>query len=769
MRQFKFAIAPCFALGLLTLAPVAHGAPEAAAGAGTLEEVVVTAQKRTETVQSVPLSISVLPSEQLIRQGVSNVSDLASVSASVEFAGFTANGPGSGAFVRGIGTETVGGSTATGSVAVVLDGVTLGNTAVSSIFDVNHVEVLKGPQGTLFGSSVSAGVINIVTNAPNLTTTSLDTMLEYSSPTLGSEYQHTVLRATANLPISDTAGLRIAMHSDDSDGVFHNVYNKTDSSEPNTGARVRFLWEPSDAVTVNLIYDYGKSRHDNYPSLTYRSAPTDPPYAALSSAIAACGMTPGPNNFDFCSQFPNTFSQLDRGGSLQVDWRLANGLTVTSITADRTRVNSTQADIEDLPLDITRTYLAFGSQCQFFNCVPIYGILPGSGNGPQTQNRRQLSEELRLASATGGRVEWLAGVYYQDYKLDDIEPGQIIANFGGGEFTAPTDWWAKVKTSELAGFGNLKYSLTDTLRLLVGARYTRETVDETQFDPPDGVTSVLSRSTDEDQFTWRLGLQADFGAHTMGYATVSTGFKAQQIADKLIGADGQLGREIAPEKPINYELGIKTSALDNRLAVDAAIFFERVKDFQGQACAPNTQGTITCVADNVPSVDSKGVELDIFGRPFAGFTANLSAIYNDAKYPNGYNGSDGVSLAGKQIDYSSKFKATLSAEETVAMTGSYSLVIGADVTYRSEQRLYPGAESWFVAPATTTYNARLGVSSDKDWSIFLFGRNLSNEPFPRQIFPTPFQSGPPGQPGGLWQNVDASARRLVGLQLQAKF
>ncbi len=761
-------------LAMLGAAPVyAADAQAGAATEGTLEEVVVTAEKRTESVQTIPVSITVVPGDELVREGVSNLADLSTLSSGIEFTSITAGTPGTAAFIRGIGTETVGGSTTTGSVAMVLDGVTMGNTAVSTIFDVNHVELLKGPQGTLFGGSVSAGVINIVTNAPDLKATSAEVDLEYGSGTLGSQYERSSIHAVANLPISDNSALRIAFHADDNSGVFHDVWTGASSSEPNNGARIRYLWQPNENFTLNFTYDYSNATHDNYPSLTYRSAPANPPYNQLATALAACGVTPGTSNYDFCSQYDDLFTQLDRGAALQLDWKLGEN-TLTSITAERQRQNTDRSDIEAIPESIMQSAFALGTNCQFFNCVPIYAILPGGTNGVQSQNRQQISEELRLSSPSNKHLEWIAGLYYQRYKLFDNEPGLITDNFGGGTSTSPTNWWANVTTSEAAAFGNATYYFTDASRVVAGARYTHASVDESQYYPGNfGNNNVYSLDTGASEFTWRLGFQQDLAEHAMLYLMASTGFKAQEIHDQYLltlpSGAVQLGNEVKPELPVNYELGIKQSFFGNRLAVDADVFYEHVRDYQGQNCNANNTGTVTCEAANIPYINSKGVELDIFGHPIHSLTLNLSGTYDSAVYPGGYNGSDGVSLAGDQVEYASKVKITASAEESLPINSDYNFVVGLDYTYRSDQRLYTQAAPWFVAPASSLYNARIGIASNKKWSAYIFGRNLGATAFPRQIYPTPFQSGPQGQPGGLWEVLDANAKRLVGLQVQAKF
>src|SRR5581483_1953375 len=244
------------------------------------------------SVQEVPVSVTVLSNEELSRQGVQTISDLSRMSSSLEFTAASA-APGGGAFIRGIGTEAVGGDTATASVSVVLDGIVLGNTNITDIFDIQRVEILKGPQGTLFGSSVSAGVISITTAAPNPSKMTADLSAEYGSGDMGSQYSRRSLRGVANLPISADSALRVSFHADDNQNLVHDVHTGADSNAPDIGARLRYLWDVSDSLQINVIGDYNKARSDGVPVLLYRSAP---PGSALASSLAACGVTPSTTN-----------------------------------------------------------------------------------------------------------------------------------------------------------------------------------------------------------------------------------------------------------------------------------------------------------------------------------------------------------------------------------------------------------------------------------------------------------------------------------------
>lgn len=769
MRTLNFS-----AIGIAALLGLSQQAAASAAGTDpgpraeatdTLEEIVVTAQKRSEAVQTVPVSMTVLPSEELTRQGVQTIQDLEHLSASLNFTG--SGVVGGGGFIRGIGTETVGGDTATSSVSVVLDGVVLGNTNITDIFDIDRVEILKGPQGTLFGSSVSAGVVSLTTVAPDPAKMSATISAEYGSGSLGSEFDRRQLRATANLPLSDTSALRISFHSDDTSGVYHNPYENVDSDIPDIGFRVRYLAQPTENFKINVIGDYNRAFSTNAQGLTYRSIPAGNPFAA---ALASCGVTASTDNFDFCSQFNDQSLQLDRGASVQMDWNLGQA-TLTSITSLRLGATEARGDLESIPIATAQQYLSPPS-CYFVNCVPIYAILSGGPTQLTVQHRRQYSEELRLASNGNSKLDWVAGLYFQQYDLKDSEPGFFDAIFTGSQLL-DTSWSASTKMTDYAAFGNVTYHLGPSTQLIAGARVTHSKVYEAKNDPSQsGTNNTYSIDVSATKLPWRVGIQQSIAQHSMLYATVSTGFKAQEISDTLVanpvGSNATTGGMVvvAPEIPTNYELGIKTSILDNRLAIDADVFYEHVQDYQGQVCQPGTgvnSGVIVCVAANVPRVISKGLELEVFGRPVAGLVLNVSGIYNPSSYPHGYLDPNGRDLGGQQLDFAPKTKVTFSAEETVPVGANYSLVLGMDDIYRSAETEYLADGPQYIAPATNTYNARIGLTKGEHYSLYLFGRNLSSARQPHVIYPTPFVTG------GLWQFYDQSSLRLVGLQFQAKF
>jgi iron complex outermembrane recepter protein len=735
----------------------------------TLDEIVVTAQKREENVQDVPISITVISAEELARQGIQIVQDLSKVSASLEFTD-QAVGPGGGGFVRGIGFLGLGAPTAQSSVSVVLDGVVLGNVPVTDLYDLERVEILKGPQGTLFGASVSSGVVSLTSRAPDPTEKSLSVSAEIA----GSTYDRTVLRVAGNIPTGDNSALRIAAHTYQNDGFSHNVNTGADSKYDSSGIRLRYLHDFSDNLTMNLIADYNKTDETDFPLLIYTYAP---PGSALAGALDECGITPTRNNVDNCSGQVKDRNNETKGLSAQFDWGIGD-LTATSITSYRKLESESVSDILNIPQAVMANWFTSANGCNpgGIPCNTVQRLTPGYPGAPATGDRDLLTQEFRIASPVGEKVEWVAGLFYQDYELSSVGPGWLTIGvptpipcifIGAGIVEGPgacrindTVTRESSQADDSAVFANFTVNLSDMTRFIVGGRYTSSNVGFTELDPT-GMSVADSLDVDANEFTWRLAVQHDLNDNTMFYASASTGYKAPQINTQTPGNYF----EVEAETPESYEVGIKTTVANGRMGVNADIFYMDVTNYQGQNCVADPQGGIDCQSVNVPNVQSKGLELDIFGRPTERTSMNLSAIYNIAEYPDNYFDEFGGNLGGQQLAYAPKYKVTLTVEHEFPLNDTLSLTLGGDVTARDKQLMYLAAsQPEFVAPATTLYNARIGIRSVNDWAVYLFGRNLGDEIYPNNYFPTiAFHQG------GVWQTFDFAARRLAGVQFEANF
>ncbi|MFD1611470.1 TonB-dependent receptor [Sphingomonas tabacisoli] len=737
-------------------------------------DIVVTAQKRPESVQSVPISITVVTGDQVARQGLTSVQDLSRTSASLEFTTALLS-PGGGGFVRGIGTQSLGAGTSTSSVAVVVDGVVQGNVPIATLLDIDHVEVLKGPQGTLFGSSVSAGVLNISTLRPDPGAVTAKIFGEIAPRALGSEYGRYVLNGSVNLPMSDTSALRIAAQYIRNDGISRDVYNSLDSLNTVAGVRGRFLWEVTDDLTFNLIGDYTRNSIRNDGNFIYRFVP---PGGPLEAALARCGIEASPDNTENCSDY-DRFSVAKIGGvSGQFDLAI-DGVTLTSVTSYRKSRRTMFSDIPSIAAPIMRQTLGVScGQGNPFGCSPLAYLHPGVRPDRPLDTRESIfSQEVRLASKESSEFQWTIGGYFQRQTFNFHQPSELAAvvppavctgflkrpvNASGDCLLNTSERFIDSESTDYAVFANGTYNFDSSTRLNAGVRYTHSQVRETISPDITVVTPTFTTlSVPGKGVTFRGALQHDFNRDTMVYATVSTGYKAPQINDQI---PTKLVR-VSPERPTSYEVGIKNTAFDGRLAVNVNAYYMRISDFQSQSCIPDPKtGVLACAQVNVPHVVSKGLEADVFGALWQGMTVNLSAIYNDAKYPANFLGADGSNLQGRQLNFAPKFKFTASFEQRLPLSDSATLVFGGDATVRAKESMYLSADPIYTVPSATIFGGRVGVELSDKYSVYAFARNIGNKIYPTSLFSTSaFYRG------GVWHTLDQNSQRVAGIQLNAKF
>jgi iron complex outermembrane receptor protein len=406
------------------------------------------------------------------------------------------------------------------------------------------------------------------------------------------------------------------------------------------------------------------------------------------------------------------------------------------------------------------------------------------------------------------KVEYVAGVFISNYSAD-TDTGGVQGNAPnsglndgfyvgiqtpGGfiSFTPRSRTQSDISNKSYAGFGDLTLHATEKLSLIGGLRYTHQKITN------NGTGNLLAATvvptfgeTSENNLSGRVGWRYKFDPQLTAYGTVTRGYKGPQVT---AAAQGNAASILAPEIPTAYELGLKGSFLDGRLGFDANAFLTKVKHYQGQRCAINSVGALSCPPDSVPSVTSKGIELGLFGSPVRGLTLNAGYIYDIAKYPNCYTGfnpndlrtqvitcpvSAGVGttdLGGLQLVNVPKTKFTLSGDFARAL-GPVTGFLSMDSVYKSAIRFGPSADSRFVYPGHWTLGARLGVrSADGKWSVGVFGRNLTAEREPQTLFGGP-QFIPPGVTpfvpngaiSGVSQIMSATQQRQVGLSVDVEF
>ncbi len=755
-----------FALPAAAQSPaVQFGADPAAQAASaqnpaTVGDIVVTANKREQRLQSVPAAVSVVAGEQLTRQNVTEVTDLTRTTPALNIPG-----PFGALSIRGLGSATFSRS-AEGSVGVVVDGVALANTSIfpPQLFDVARLEVLEGPQGMLFGRNASSGVLNIVTNRPSFE--GYETILHADV----ADYGNYVARGVVNMPIDDTAALRVSGSWSRAPEFVRNLYDGSRTTTEGKSVRARLLWNPTTDLSVNLILDHSETeREGGAPWTVFHSTPG----SLLTTRLEACGVAISPENLDACIDGGYATVAKTSGLSAQIDWSLGD-FTLTSISAHRVASQAaTGSDADSVPVNRLNV-----------NVSPF--------------DISNFSQEFRLTSPTGGFIDYVAGLYYFDSHLrgGNTQIGYLLGDLPTPFAPYPLGQTLRTTTdtTSYAIFGQATVNLTDAFRLLLGARAGHEDVGAVTYaGVADGAVGAFAgtASTDgrieDDYFSYRLGAQYDLTDRVMSYLTYTEGYKGPAVNDQAASATAPL--LVQPEIPHAWELGLKSTLFDGRLAANVAAYHTKVDNFQTQFFDPDLH---LFVFGNAPELTSKGVSVNLFGQPLDGLNVNLGAIWNDATYGPGYlvtcsqgqtaaqgclpvydaNGAP-IGLAddaeGNRLIGAPEWKVTANMEYARSVGRGLEGYIQTDVVYTSTINFNAAYDPIASNEPATLVGGRIGVrSEDGRYGVSIFVRNLFDvyRPVLRSNTPTAAQQL---DPQSYIQFSGSEAHRLIGVSLDTRF
>lgn len=769
-------------------APVEGPAADAATDDVGAGEIIVTAQKREQRLQDVPVTVNVVDAKALEQQNITSVGDLSRAVPALggSFLGTTPS-------IRGVATGGFSRSSEE-AVSTVLDGVVLGRTAITQLFDVERVEVLSGPQGMLFGKNASAGVINIATVSPKF-----DQFEVIGSADIGN-YEYQRGRLTLNVPVGSTAALRVSgFYAGDDTRARNTVTGKRNESQ-SWGGRGRFRFEPSDSLAINLIADYEKTTATGNFPFVLAILPTEDPLGTvtLDSQAAACGIVVSPRNTLNCGTGidPRTATIKRYGFSGQIDYTLPGDYVVTSITAKRFLKTGEFG------------YYGLGGDTDVVQADILNRNLAPS-------NYRVFSQELRLTSPADQFVEFVAGLYYSKASnRDEIFQAGGLGYLPAGAADARYQR-INIDQRSLAAFGQATVHATDQLSFILGGRFTNEKVSD--FAPtatPAELAAILAAqglvyvpvgfgagfvSVDEkvkdSNFSWRLGAQYEFSRDAMIFATASRGYKGPAVSDQGARVDPVTGLAVdpivKPEVPMSYEVGGKVTLLDGKLFASLTLFHTKVKNFQTQIFAPAV-GILPAgfIQGNAPYIRTRGVDFSIFGRPFDGFTMSAGAIYNDAEYspdflvacaPQQTTGVGDCSAARTtravgQLSRTPKFRLVFNGEYAREFSSSLTGFIQSDFQYQTKTFTSPNPDPILRLPSTFFLNGRVGVrSSDGAWSASIFGRNLLGKYY--NIYQQDFLSLPgngrlgvtPGSQPGYLTVASTDQRTTYGVSIDFRF
>ena len=767
-------------LGYMVIAPALADEQQQPA---LLEEIVVTAQKRAENLAEVPVAVSVVSAEQLQTANITNAESLDQMVPTLTFKKGTTN-LNSTLSVRGIGTQSFA-SGAEPSVATVVDGVVMGRAgmAFTEFTDINQVEVLQGPQGTLFGKNASAGVINMTTRDPGQQL-DVEGKVAYFQ---GQEY-HVDARVAG--PLTDTIGGSLAVLYRDYPGNIRNVYdNQMVDGDHVRGIHGKLIFALADGLKLTLNGDYVNSVDNCCADVIGTVLPTT--YYTNVFLPSLHGVVPGPNNMQIDNDFTPQTNDTNAGSSGQIDWSVGE-YTVTSITAFRRWYNFQGRDGDFHAGD--DNYLDSAKQ-----------NAPGVGNFPDIMEHdrggltfKQYSEELRLASPTNQLFEYVVGafVWHTDEKdyfsrsdslcgtstLPANATGFIPCEPGFSTYSntiGQANWDTKFDND--AAFGQGTINVTDTFRLIAGARYTHDKVyyifdrvDTNGTGPGVGANYAGSGTTDDNGWSAKGGAQYDLTKDIMGYATWSRGYKGPAF-NVFFNMSALNTAPIAPETSNAYEIGLKSSLFDEQLRLNVAVYEETFDNFQANSFV-QINGSVTTSLTNAGTVRSEGATADFEWRPTKDFS-----VYGGYSYDKAYivsylcAGQVGAALTtcetvhdGAMLPFAPRNKADI--------TPSYQLPLGSSVPFTTRVNVsyvYTSLTNFDIdqtplarQPAYGLLNAGIVFTDPKDkYSLSLLGENLTNKFY--TTFITPVGNGVAAGSFARLQ-VPRDATRYWGVSFSAK-
>ncbi len=734
-----------------------------------LEEVVVTAQKRTENLQDVPISIIAVSGEKIDNFAILDLQELTQYVPNVTIN----NGAGTpNLFIRGVGSGTNAGFEQ--SVGLFTDGVYAGRGALAAVpttMDLERVEILKGPQGSLFGKNTVAGAISITTAKP---TDEFEGMVgALYAPEDGQQEYNLVVSG----PLTDDLAGRLAVRYSSMDGWWENVITGAEGPDnDNWYARGSLRWEPTDTLEINVKYEYGDFDRKSRPTVVYQSD--------FEGQENDFGIVPFP-----------VVSDRDKGAG-----------DVNGSNTNKTDVFVATVNWE-LDFAILTSISAYSGYDMESGGNTDLSAAPGLAR-TRSEDYEQYSQEIRFVSPGGETIDWIAGGYYQYNNLNISSTYQALDFAQSGPISVPPLYADLQRFQSVpskfdqdsyswSAFGQGTWNYTEALRFSLGVRYSDETKDLDKVIVSDGLQlrtgddsflfanpinnqliadvrqhNFTGLSRDEDKWTFSAITQWDVSDDAMLYASISTGFKAGGFDEAYSGAGyeirladpitGELTGESVPgnepsilnyddETVTAFEVGAKMRLLENAAELNIAVFRSEYDNLQTSSLV----GDVFRVG-NAGAAISQGVEVD--GRwqateslSFGAAVAYLDAYYDDftgatctipqaadpvnnpgCLLPDGSNiapgQSGGQNLKDETLLFAPEWSATLTGRFVMPLGDNLVLVNSLDMNYEdafySALDLDPNTKN----DGTTIFNARIALASvDRSWTVALIGKNLTDE------------------------------------------
>ncbi|SPL69973.1 TonB-dependent receptor [Acinetobacter stercoris] len=726
-----------------------------------LGDVVVTAQYRKQNIQDIPSSITSVSGKDLAAQGATYVGDLLTFSPNA--AADNVEGDSRPRwYIRGLGTGDVAASTVY-PVGIYADGVYLNSPVAGAgdLFDMERIEVLRGPQGTLYGKNTTAGAVNYISRKPVFS----DKPNGYATVGLGSENAR-IFEGAVNGKLSDNLAIRGSFYSEDRDGFAKNLANGENFGDVDKKSfRIQALGKINDSWTA-LLNLHSQVLHGvgNNGSL---------------SVGKYWGKYQRPAGRDADIDLDERNKIQHDGISLTINGDLGSGYNFTSITAADKTTQTYTTDSDYTPYDVAR----------------MYG----------DHEWKQFSQEFRISSDEKKRLSWIAGVHYFNEDLDSTlakaRVNKLLPDGVTNAQTAAAPAYQNVTYNQgnqsFAAFGNTTFKFTDKFKVTGGLRWTWEEKDidlnltqittgdyskgswwqenaysNAVYNPTLNANGQVGKKKNWSDFTYDITPEYQITPELKSYFRYARGFRSGGFNTGITGNLSQMN-VVNPEYLDSYELGFKSELLQGNLIANAAVFYYDYKDIQTNLLV-STQGQgggVSSVLTNGPKAEVKGAELELDYLATENLRLRLAAAYLDTEYTSFVDRDPVTNVvsadnSGNRLVRSPKYTLGVGGTYTFNLNNGSRIVVGTDANYKDREFFLVNRQNYSVDPelsqkAFTLWNANIGYySADNKYQINAFVKNLLDKDYQTHGRP----NGPVGQYVVTYGNP-----RQVGVSLTAKF
>jgi iron complex outermembrane receptor protein len=744
-QTFKSRFRQTSSLGLalsifaLTLAPARADDPSPQ-DSSKIEKVTVTAQKRVQDSQDVPASVTTLGGKKAQDLGVNTTDKLAEFVPDVSIGMPSGQGNQPIITIRGVGNNDFNTNNA-GPNGVYADEVYLSAPSAQTFqtFDLQQIDVLRGPQGTLYGRNTSSGLINYVSNKPDFDDFSAGFAASYGSFDAEEE------SGFINLPTSDDSAARFAFIRDTSEGFMKNLLTGDHVSGTDSFA-ARAQWKVDPSENFSLLFNLHGGAVDTLPTEYHQVGTTQgalsfTPCSEADIKAHLCTDTfgySGPTNiYDGNYNRTQHLNVKNEGGSVHGEYSFGN-VTLTSITAFEHNTKLHPEDSDAGPLRLLEI---------------DYGVRSNT-----------FTEELRLAGRSD-KFNWILGGYYlnetlkQNQTIDIFLDADLVCGAFCGDNPVPGDTstafaqigksFSDQKTRSYAVFGQGEYEIFDRTNLTLGGRFTLEDRDFNvtglwtsqdggidNYDPFQQLWA-FHESIEDKGFSWRVALDHRFDETVMTYASIATGFKSGGFNGGFLDVNpvnaADQAEPIKPERNLAYEVGVKTDLLDKRLRLNLAGFWYDYKNLQVLNLVNTSTAFELQILDNAPKATIKGIEFEGIAKPFSNFTLTANASWLDAKIDEFASGA--VDYSGNTLPLAPKFSMTAIGDYSIPLGGGDFIDLLGSASYKSKVFFDLANNPLVTQDGFWLFDARASyVMNDGEWVFSVYGRNLSDEKYDNFAF-----------------------------------